>query len=81
MKRSLHQEGSADGREEAICEGLLRRGGLWDCVQRVDEEGQIRRVWKEAVCEEGMRPLLRSWSAEEDGKRRITEGVRCRSKK
>ena len=51
------------------------------CSGRVDEEGQIRRVWKEADCEEGTRPLLRSWSAKEDRKRRITEGVRCRSKK
>ena len=72
--------------EEAICEGLLRRGAKRVCriaFKNHSEEGQVwRRALKEGseggsarkrVFEEGMRPLLRSWS-EENGKRGIAEG-------
>ena len=44
------------------------------------KEGSEGGSARERVCEEGMRPLLRSWSAKEDEKRGITEGGRrCRS--
>ena len=33
------------------------------------KEGSEGGSSRKRVCEEGMRPLLRSWSAEEDGRR------------
>ena len=49
----------------ASCGASARRRVRLRSLKEGSEGGSAR----ERVCEEGMRPLLRSWSAKEDGKR------------